>query len=315
MRLFRGPVGAWTRAVALGWMLGPATTGRAQEEIGAPPPLPASPAEARLPGPDDPSTPSDSVDSTSKTAEGAPAAAQPPRGIGRESILEIFQDANPMLWPLALCSVVALGFTLERMVALRKGRVLPRDFIQRFLERLSAGKLDRERALELCRAHESPAARIFGYAIRYWGQPAAVIRQAVDADAAGEVAEMKRNIRALNGTATLSPLLGLLGTVIGLIEAFDALGGTTSDGMPKGEALAHGISLALVATAIGLAIAILSVIAYFFLLNRVDVLVRDLDEQTRKVIELISAETAWVGAERRVGVGPMDRNRPEGRPI
>ena len=89
--------------------------------------------------------------------------------------------------------------------------------------------------------------------------------------------------------STLGPLLGLLGTVVGIIQSFDALGGRV--GPARGEALAHGISLALVATAFGLAIAIVSVAFYYFFLNRVDLLVRELDERTRQVIELVSAES------------------------
>src|SRR6185295_4776265 len=112
-----------------------------------------------------------------------------------------------------------------------------------------------------CRAHESPVARVLGHVIRYWGQPAAAIRQALGYDAAGELADLRRNVRVLNGTATLAPLLGLLGTVIGLIESFDALGGRV--GPARGEALAHGISLALVSTAFGLAVAVVSVAAYY----------------------------------------------------
>jgi biopolymer transport protein ExbB len=234
--------------------------------------------------------------------------------VGRGSILGLVRGANPMLWPLALCSVTALGFALERLVALRRGRVIPRDFVNRFLERLASGKLDRERAAELCRAHESPVARIFGHVIRYWGQPAAAIRQALDYDAAGELADLKRNVRVLNGTATLAPLLGLLGTVIGMIEAFDALGGTGAS-VAKGEALAHGISLALVSTAIGLGVAVVSVAAYYYLLHRIDALVRDLDEQARRVIELVAAEGSWQLAERRAGAIPGDHLRHEPRGV
>ena len=244
------------------------------------------------------------------------SVTDPSQGVGRASVLAVLRDANPMLIPLVLCSVVTLGFTLERLVALRRRRVIPKEFVERFLERLSGGKLDRDRAAELCRAHESPVARVFGHAIRYWGQPATTIRQAVDADAATEVAEMRRNVRVLNGTATLAPLLGLLGTVVGLIEAFDSLGGAAAEGIGKGEALAHGISLALVATAFGLAIAIVSVIAYYYLLNRIDGLVRDLDEQARRVIELVAGES-WPGADRRIGAGmtAAERARPESRPV
>lgn len=244
------------------------------------------------------------------------SAADPSQGVGRASVLAVLRDANPMLIPLVLCSVVTLGFTLERVVALRRRRVIPKEFVERFLERLSGGKLDRDRAAELCRAHDSPVARVFGHAIRYWGQPATTIRQAVDSDAATEVADMRRNVRVLNGTATLAPLLGLLGTVVGLIEAFDSLGGAAAEGMGKGEALAHGISLALVATAFGLGIAIVSVIAYYYLLSRIDTLVRDLDEQVRRVIELVAGES-WPGADRRIGAGmtAAERARPESRAV
>ena len=186
-------------------------------------------------------------------------------------------------------------------MALRRERVIPRDFVNRFLERLSSGKLDRDRAAELCRANDSPVARVFAMVVSYWGQPAATIRQAIGYDAAGEVTDLKRNVRVLNGTATLAPLLGLLGTVIGMIQSFDALGGRV--GPAKGEALAQGISLALVTTALGLAIAIVSVAAYYYLLNRVDVLVRDLDEQRP--------------AGHRPGLrrgDPADAGRPPARP-
>jgi biopolymer transport protein ExbB len=251
----------------------------------APPPT----ASARLE-----SAPSPASDPSAKPS--APAG-KPAVGVGRQSILTLIGRANPMLWLLALCSVVTVGYTLERLIGLRRGRVIPRDFVHRFLERLSAGKLDRDRAAELCRSNESPMARVFGHVVRYWGLPSATIRQAVDLDATREVLDLRRNIRVLNGTATLAPLLGLLGTVVGMIQSFDAIGGRVGAG--KSEALAQGISLALVSTAVGLAIAVISVTAYYYLLNRVDVLVRDLDDLTRRVIDHVSSE-ALRPADRRI---------------
>ena len=231
------------------------------------------------------------------------------------SVLRLFWTANPMLWPLAICSIVTLGYIMERFAALRTERVIPHEFVERFLERLSSGKLDRERALELCRAHESPAARIFSVIVNSWGQPGLSIRQIVSHDGAGEVVELKRNLRVLSAMATLGPLLGLLGTVVGIIQSFDALGGRL--GPARGEALAHGISLALVATAFGLAIAIFSVTFYYYFLNRVDVLIRDLDERARQVIELVASESPRLPpADRRHGpIGPADSHRHEARAI
>ena len=231
-----------------------------------------------------------------------PVPASTPAGkaasVGRQSILALFARANPMLWLLGLCSIVTVGYTLERLIGLRRGRVIPRDFVNRFLERLSTGKLDRDRATELCRANESPAARVFGHAVRYWGQPAATIRQAVDHDSAREVLDLRRNVRVLNGTATLAPLLGLLGTVVGMIQSFDALSSRVGTG--KSEALASGISLALVSTAFGLGIAVASVTAYYYLLNRVDLIVRDMDDHVRQIIDAICAESLRPTPDRRI---------------
>jgi biopolymer transport protein ExbB len=243
-----------------------------------------------------PSTPTKKAARPEPTTPLAPAAASA-SSIGRQSVLRLFTQANPLLWPLVLCSVVTVGYALERLVALRRERVIPHDFVTRFLERLATGKLDRDRAAELCKANDSTVARVFTMVVSYWGQPAATIRQALGYDAAGEVADLKRNIRVLNGTATLAPLLGLLGTVVGMIQSFEAVGGRV--GTAKGEALAHGISLALVATALGLGIAIISVTAYYYLLNRVDVLTRELDDNARKVIDLVAAESIRPTASER----------------
>jgi len=209
--------------------------------------------------------------------------------IGPETILKLIVEANPMLWPLFFCSIFTIGVVLERAFTLTRGRVLPRDFVQRFLERLATGKLDRERALEFCRAQSSPAARIFAIAVRHWGKPGWELRQIVASDAAAEIAELRRRTRTLSGLATLGPLLGLLGTVWGLIESFGNLGGKV--GTAKGDALAHGISLALVATAIGLVIAVIAVTAHTYFQYRIDGLIRDLDARTRDVVDLIAGDS------------------------
>ena len=261
-------------------------------------------------------------DNTASTsAAGAPepptaaGGAAPKAAVDRSSVLSLVKSANPMLWPLALCSIVTLGYVLERWLALKRDRVIPREFADRFLERLSSGKLDRERALELCRAHDSPAARVFAMVVGAWGQSGTTIRELVSHDAAGEVVELKRNLRVLSAVATLGPLLGLLGTVVGIIQSFDALGGRI--GPARGEMLAHGISLALVATAFGLSIAIVAVTFYYYFLNRVDVLIRELDDRTRQVIELVSSESQrGSGGERRhVPLGLGESHRHESRVI
>lgn len=246
----------------------------------------------------------DPAQTAQAAAENAPPAAPASGGIsqiGRDSVLRVFQQANPMLWALVACSVLALAFIFERALALRRRRVIPKEFGERFIERLSMGKLDRERAIELCKANDSPLARVYGHAVRYWGQPAATIRQALDHDTASELLDLKRNVRVLNATATIAPLLGLLGTVIGMIESFEAVGGGRIGQASRSEALAHGISLALIATAFGLAIAVVSVAAYYYFLQKIDVLTRDLDDRARQVVDLVSAEALRLPTHR----GPL----------
>ncbi|WP_165250606.1 MotA/TolQ/ExbB proton channel family protein [Paludisphaera soli] len=239
-----------------------------------------------------------------KAEPSAPSGVDAKPGVDRNAMRRLLLTANPMLWPLAACSILTMGIALERLLALRRKRIAPPEFVDRFLERLAAGKLDRDRALELCKAHDSVAARVFGHAVRAWGRPGAEIRQIVAFDSAGEVLELKRNLRVLSGMATLGPLLGLLGTVVGIIQSFDALGGKA--GPSRGEMLAQGISLALIATAFGLAIAILAVCMYYYLLNRLDVLTREVDEHAREVVELVAGDS--------IRPSILDRRIPPGLP-
>lgn len=269
-------------------------TAHAQEASAPPDPVPAE---------------APAIEPTTAAAPDAAGEARP--GVDRNALRRLVLTANPLLWPLAFCSIVTVGFALERLLALRRKRIAPADFVDRFLERLAAGKLDRDRALELCKAHDCVAGRVFGHAVRAWGRPGAEIRQIVASDSAGEVVEMKRNLRVLSGMATLGPLLGLLGTVVGIIQSFDALGGQA--GPQRGEMLAQGISLALVATAFGLAIAVVAVASYYFLLNKVDVLTRIVDDHAREVVDMVAGDYIRPPAvERRIPLGPPpgDAARP-----
>ncbi|APW62867.1 MotA/TolQ/ExbB proton channel family protein [Paludisphaera borealis] len=257
--------------------------------------------EPPAPAPSEPTAAKPDAAAESATMPKPPAAARP--GVNRSTFGRLLSASNPMLWPLAACSVLTVGFALERLSALRRKRVVPPEFVDRFLDRLAAGKLDRDRAIELCKAHDSTAARIFTHIVKAWGLPGATIRQMLAFDAAGEIIELKRNMRILSAMATLGPLLGLLGTVVGIIQSFDALGGRA--GPARGEALAQGISLALIATAFGLGIAILAVSMYYYLLNRLDVLVRELDDRARQVIDMVSSDaTRPVAIDRRLAPPP-----------
>jgi biopolymer transport protein ExbB len=194
---------------------------------------------------------------------------------------------DPSMWGLVLCSIITITFALERLIVLRSSRVMPRTFVDRFMDRLRDGEMDRGKAREMCRDNGSPIARLFNTAVNYSGMAASEIRDAVAEAAQSEVYHLRRRVRALNGIATLAPLLGLFGTVMGMIEAFHALSLTTAGG--KTEKLAGGISLALVATASGLCIAIVAAASYYYLLGKVDRIVQEMDILCNEVIDNIAA--------------------------
>lgn len=208
--------------------------------------------------------------------------------IPTRSLLQVIRDGGPLMVPIALCSFVLLVFIFERAICLRRGRVLPRPFVKRFLQQMREGRLDRQRALELCEENRSPVAEVFGAAVRKWGRPAVEVEQAI-IDAGERVTnDLRKYLRVLNGVSTISPLLGLLGTVLGMIRAFNAI--ATADAMGRPELLASGISQALLTTAAGLSVAIPALIAYLYFSGRVDHLIMNLDALGQKIVDLIAAD-------------------------
>jgi biopolymer transport protein ExbB len=190
--------------------------------------------------------------------------------------------------PIAICSLLLLAFVFERMISLRYGRVIPRAFVTQFRQQMQDGELDRESAMELCQQDGSPVAEVFAGAARKWGRPAVEIEQAI-IDSGERVANgLRKYLRVLNGIATVTPLLGLLGTVVGMIRAFNDI--ATADALGRPEMLAKGISEALLTTAAGLSVAIPALICYLWFVSRVDRLIIEIDALGLEVVNAISAE-------------------------
>lgn len=190
--------------------------------------------------------------------------------------------------PFLIASVLALWFTIERVVVLRRGRVIPKPFVERFVLHLREGKFDPNQALQLCDENGSPVAQVFAHGVRKWGKPSVEVEQAIIDGGERQVSQLRKHLRVINGVATVTPLIGLLGTVIGMIMAFNDI--ANSNAIGKAEELAGGIALALLTTAAGLMIAIPSLIAYTFLAGRVDSLVVEMDDLAQNVVRYISAE-------------------------
>ena len=195
----------------------------------------------------------------------------------------------PFLIPFVLASIISLWFAMERLVILRRGRVIPRPFVERFLQHLTQGQLEPATALQLCDQNGSPVAAVFAHGIRKWGKPSVEVEQAIIDGGERQVSQLRKHLRVLNGVATVTPLIGLLGTVIGMIQAFNQIANSSPD--QKAQELAVGIALALLTTAAGLLIAIPSLIMYMYLTGKVDSVVMEMDDLAQNVVHLISAES------------------------
>ena len=222
-------------------------------------------------------------------AAAEPAAAANPPAAPRKSMLSFFYDGGPLMFPIAVCSFVLMVVVFERFIALRRGRVIPRPFVKRMLEQMQSGQLDREKALKLCEENRSPVSQVFAAAVKKWGRASVEVEQAI-LDSGERVAnQLRRNLRMMNGISQVAPLLGLLGTVVGMILSFNGLS-TTAGAEGQREMLASGIAQALITTASGMFIAIPALISYLYFVGRVDSLVTEIDALGQQIVELISAD-------------------------
>ncbi|MHC4879638.1 MAG: MotA/TolQ/ExbB proton channel family protein [Planctomycetota bacterium] len=213
--------------------------------------------------------------------------------------IEILQKMGFWLVPFVMASIIALWFAIERMVVLRRTRVIPPHFVEAFLDSLEQRRLDEPNAIDLCEKNASPIAAVFLHGIYKWGRPSVEVEQAIIDGGERQVGQLRKHLRVLNGVATVTPLIGLLGTVIGMIQAFNDI--ASSGAMGKADQLAAGIAIALLTTAFGLAIAIPSLIMFMYLSGRVESLVLEMDELAQRVVRQISAEGLQAKKKRPTG--------------
>jgi len=192
-----------------------------------------------------------------------------------------------LMLPLGVCSLVVFSLTLERLISLRRGRVIPRPFVRRFTECVEDGQLSFEEASQICEEFDCPVAEVFQAAVKRWGRPMMEIEQAV-MDAGDRVSDgLTRFLRVFHAISIVAPLIGLLGTVLGMIEAFETMSG---GGAVGADLLASGISTALVTTAGGLSVAIPAYLAYMYFSAVSDRYLNEIDRLCQRVIDCISAE-------------------------
>jgi biopolymer transport protein ExbB len=197
-------------------------------------------------------------------------------------MLEIVQAGGLLMWPITACSVVAVAIILERLWALREKRVLPVSVANHVMALVQQDQVD---AKQLQEVHQSsPFGQVLAAGLAYRHSTRDVLKEVIEDTGRHAVHELERYLTTLGTIAAISPLLGLLGTVSGMIRSFTAI---TDNGVPNPAVLAGGISEALVATAAGLTVAIPSLIAYRYLRGRVERLVVRIEKESMRFIEAL----------------------------
>lgn len=204
------------------------------------------------------------------------------------NLLQIFHDGGLMMYPIALCSFALMVFSFERMIHLRRGRVIPRPFVNRLIEQVQQQQVDRDEAIELCEKNPNSMSRIMTAALKRYGKPAVEVEQAVLDAGERESNQLRKYMRLLSAISNISPLLGLLGTVMGMIQSFNDI--STSQAMGRPEMLAGGISQALLTTAAGLLVAIPAYAMYVYFVGHIDRLIMEMDHHAQRLVDAVSAE-------------------------
>jgi len=207
---------------------------------------------------------------------------------------EIIQAGGPVMWPIILCSVGAAAIILERVWSLQEKRVIPRELTDKVWKLVETRTLT-DRHIEALE-HNSPLGRVLAAGLANRDKGRDLMKEVIEDTGRHVVHELERFLNSLGTIAAITPLLGLLGTVTGMISAFEAI---TSQGVGDARVLSGGIGEALITTAAGLIVAIPSLIGYRYLRGKVDMLVVEMEKEAIKLVQSFDR----LGARAGVGTG------------
>lgn len=200
-------------------------------------------------------------------------------------MFEIVKSGGWVMVPILLCSVVALAIIAERFWTLRKQRICPRHLVDQIWQWAKSGHLDVSRITSL-RAN-SPLGRILAAGLMNRHHSREIMKESIEEAGRHVVLELERYLSTLGTIASITPLLGLLGTVLGMIKVFTVVS-TIGVGSPTD--MAGGLSEALITTAAGLSVAIPSLMFYRHFQRRIDELVATMEQEALKMVEILHGE-------------------------
>ncbi len=199
-------------------------------------------------------------------------------------MFSIILAAGWPIWPLLLASIIAVALIIERLLTLRRAKVLPAGLLQRVVAEYRAGNVS-EAMLNGLEA-QSPLGRVLAAGLRNVGSSREILRESIEETGAAVAHELERYLTTLGTIASISPLMGLFGTVVGMIEIFGSQAPTGSNPMQ----LAHGISVALYNTGFGLVVAIPSMVFWRHFRALVNSFVLDMQQQAVRLAEIVHGE-------------------------
>ncbi|MGB0734262.1 MAG: MotA/TolQ/ExbB proton channel family protein [Pontibacterium sp.] len=200
-------------------------------------------------------------------------------------MFDTLQAGGWLVIPLLICSIFTLAIIIERTWVLRRGYIAPIGLVERVIAQHKDGVLNSVEQTRI--SQDSALGKIFISGLRNAHHGREIMKESIEETASEVVHELQRNLNALGTVATISPLLGLLGTVVGMIKVFDDI---LLSGVGDAQLLAGGISQALVTTAAGLTVAIVAVIFQRYFSRRVESLIVHMEQQAIKLVEVLHGE-------------------------
>jgi biopolymer transport protein ExbB len=201
-------------------------------------------------------------------------------------LIDIFRSGGPVMWPLMLSSLVAFAIIIERSINLRLSRVVTPGTVERVSGLVEGGRVDK--AVDYCRRNPGIFTNIVLAGLELADRGESAAREAVEGAGRHETALLNRYLGTLGTVAGVAPLLGLLGTVLGMIDVFRTI---AQAGVGQAADLADGISQALITTATGLTIAIPALVAHNFFREKAETIITDLEAGSIRVLRGMFLDT------------------------
>ena len=197
-------------------------------------------------------------------------------------MIDLIAKGGVFMYPIILCSIIALAVFLERLWILRRKRIIPDEFIRNVGDLLRQQKISE--ALFLCQGDTSSISNIFSAGLKNTGRGMWLVKEAVEERGGREAIILEKHVGILATIANLTPLLGLLGTVSGMIKTFNVI---SVQGVGNPTALAGGIAEALITTATGLSVAIPTLVCHRILRDKAESLIFEMEENSLEIIEIM----------------------------